>query len=159
MDTFLITLFVFGLIGVALYYYYTKQKALLESGQMVKREADFYKNEEIFTMKPISFEEMTNAIQNADFSAMRVSANVNSEKKYIVFTGSSFHAVLQEKESTKENAVYGFSLHDWHGRNGAAPIMDINILMTAVEKAILGPDPETKVTSAPINYKSKTSLF
>ena len=110
---------------------------LIKEGKAIKRETEFYKNEEFFT-----------AAIPANTAIEKISqVNVNGVK-----------AAAGRLRSG--HIGYRFAFTGWKTRNGGVyGYSEMNMLITAVEKALLAIDPDAVVETNRMKVKSKMSIL
>jgi hypothetical protein len=158
--TAFIIIVVIAIFGIALYYNVKRTNALTESGRIVKRGGNWYENAEQFTLSGADFERVVKGIQASDLSGTGVSVSKNDQKQALWFTTSTWRSVLRKLENAGDKDVYEFSMLHWKEHNGVVQTgVEMNILLTAVEKVFVSIDPATQVTTRPISVKTKTDFF
>lgn len=159
MTTFIIIVFV-GFIVFAVYYNVKRQKKLTSEGRILPRPGNWYLNAETFTLSGADFGRVTAGIQTADLAGAGVSVKKSDEKKALWFVGGTWQSVLHQKEDADGKNVYDYFLQHWKEHNGATQnVVEMNMVLTAVEKTLLAIDPAAQVTTRPLDVKTRTSLF
>lgn len=140
--------------GIALSAWYKSK--LMGEGKIVERSKDFAEFKEIFIMRPISDRELADAVKAADFKT-NTKATVSGNTGAMSFSvGEYFKAVLKNTENSAERSVYEFEFISWKSQYGSPSYAnEMNVLMTAVEKMILGLDPNAQVSSVKNEVKTK----
>ena len=137
-----------------------KANALIEDGRMVKRDISFVETAEVFTLSNADFSRVVDAIKVSDLSGTGVSADRNSEKQAILFKSGGWAAQLYRMEDDGNKYVYCFVFTSWQTYRGIPQNhVQMNLLITAVEKAFINIDQDTQVQSSKIRTKSKASFF
>ncbi|MCR5611090.1 MAG: hypothetical protein K6F68_04580 [Clostridiales bacterium] len=132
---------------------------LIDEGKIILRKSDFMRSAEIFTLDPPDPAAVVAAVKAFDYADMRVSMKGSSEKQQFAFTGSSWGAQLYKQDSD-EKAKYRFEFTNWKSSDGSVKDeTNMNKLLTAVEKMFIGFDPNTQVTTVPLELKTKHHLF
>lgn len=152
----------FLIIALMIWYYSKKEDRLKEEGKIVNREPQYWRLTSYFS---------TQALKDAIFSSLQSSA-VLSENKINVQQGSAAGSTLIFSYKNKWTAEltysgekdgshrYEFSFPHMTTRNGSPyGETEMNITLTAVEKAFLALDPNTTVRTREGQYKSKVKLF
>lgn len=159
MEAFII-IAVIAVFGIALYYNMKKNKELTDSGRIVKRSGLWYENAEQFTLSGADFDRVVKGIQASDLSGTGVSVSKSDEKKALWFASSTWRAVLHKMENAGDKDVYEFSMLHWKEHNGVVQTgVEMNLLLTAIEKVFVAIDPGTQVTTRPIHVKTKTDFI
>lgn len=160
MTAFLIILLVI-IIAAAAYYGYKKGTMLRESGKLAIREGRFWEDAELlYTKTP--FDELRKELMNADYSGSGVTApRSDGEQPILIFqSAKGFNAAVAYMGEIDGEHKYNFSILNWKMRNGAVQgFLEMNVLMTVVEKVFLALDPDTEAQIEPRQIKTKTKLF
>lgn len=138
-----------------------KYKASLQSGKILKREASFYEDKEIFRAfigdQSAFYNALTEAIKTAGVCSS--SGNYNST---VSFKGSNWSAQLTRLQSEDGSTMYSFGVTNIQyggGRTQYFNPYDLNVLLTAIEKVFLQFDINTLVYFQAINFKTKHDLI
>ncbi len=135
-----------------------KNQQLIDEGKMIRRQYRYAEQGEEFTAKIGSYKALADQIKNM-YRPCSAEGNASSQ---VNFTGQTFAARLYRVafDTTSGVGVYRFEFTRWkeyRGQYEGANAM--NILLTSIEKCFLALDPNTGVTSYPINFKTKHKLF
>lgn len=166
---FLIILFILVVAGITLAVKWPSMKAEREkriraeqNGDLIKRDAGFYKDEEIFTAHIPDMK----AFGGAMTEALRGTGVCNLSGSYdstvsLGGTKRSWQARLVKLESDGDMVRYSFGVtHYTDSTNEVMGMaLDLNYVLTAMEKTFLKFDPNTKVETKAIDFKSHRSLF
>ena len=151
---------ILGILAFAIFYGLQVRKQgteMMESGKIVKRQAEFYSRAELFTLRPVTSEEFNNAASDMSFPVQ-----VSGQTRNVTFTSRNFEARLQMTECTDAYCVYRFLFSHWEGRHGipdAGDLFTMNELLTDVEKLMLKLDPDTKVKTEEVERKTSHKFF
>jgi|GEM_PF-1556943 len=142
------------------------ENKMYDSGEMLKREKDFYKKREIFITKNIKFTDIINSLSKQKEYLDKNHIKYEEDKNYelIRFNHPNYkydwNAKLYCKKGDDENNVYVFEFTHWVSSNGVVVTVNLmNVCLTTVEKILLELDPDAKVSSEYIKTKTKTSFL
>ncbi len=141
-------------------YNYKKTRQLATNGNIIQREDLFWENTEyLYTVA--TYEEVLDGINRADFSACRVTTIPNYEgSKIIAFVAKGkFSAALVYHGEENGDHVYEFSVLSWKPDRLATAAIQMNGLLTTIEKIFLSIDPDTEAEIQINNVKTKTAFF
>jgi len=157
--TWLIIIVVAVVIVAAGIYGSNRRKKLIASGQIVERGSDFYRYTEIFTVGDVSFERVASAMRDTYFyNAANVS--IDSSQEAVRFKGADWTAWLYRNKDETERNAYSFCFTHWEARNSIPyGYMNMNTVLTAVEKTFLNLDPNTQVSSKKNSISTKHKFF
>lgn len=133
---------------------------LIREGKAIKRETEFYKNEEFFTAA-IPANTAIEKISQVNVNGVKASAGRLRSGHIGVGFGfkgywTATFAYLGAKD---EKALYRFAFTGWKTRNGGVyGYSEMNMLITAVEKALVAIDPDAVVETHRMKVKSKMSI-
>lgn len=151
------------IIGIAVYAGASKRKSLIESGRMIARPNNFIEMKEIFSLQSIDFMQLVEALKNADLSDVKLTGmKYNAAEKRVNFSGSyGWTAILYALESNDPGIDrYNFNFTHWNSRNSVPQgAVEMNILLTQLEKIFLALDPNTQVTNERMKLTTKTKFF
>lgn len=148
------------LIGGIIYIGVKRNQQLLAEGKIITRKSDFMENAEEFTFTAVEPEKITEAVKALDYNEMRTKMQGSSEKQLFKFTGTTWAAQLHKMSDDGAQIVCRFEFTSWKTHNGMPEnAVNMNKLMTAVEKMFLGFDPNTQVRTIPLEFKTKHSIF
>ena len=93
----------------------------------------------------------------ADISECKVSVEYDDDNQAMLYKSShAWNAVIEYQGTQDGKNVFKFSFPAYRTRNGMPYRADtMNIMETAVEKAILSLDPQTTVETHKMKYKTK----
>ncbi|MBR1739722.1 MAG: hypothetical protein IJ737_05455 [Ruminococcus sp.] len=159
-------------LGIAIPYglYLGKQQQnLTNSGQMLKREYDFYKKQNLFRSSVSGLEQLYSALDKGFLNSQGIACEHQRQNGCIAFAnqkvGGTFRAEIEPLgyNQTIGAYIYRYQLTHWTNvRNrgfSTADRIGANILLTAVEKAFLTLDYNAVVERSYAEFKSKTSFF
>lgn len=148
------------IMAVAIYFSLQTHKKLVAEGKIVSRSKNFMENAEEFTLVAVEPEKVTEAIKALNYNEMRTQMQGSSEQQLFKFTGNGWNAQLHRLEDNGTQVVYRFEFTHWKTHNGMAQdMMNMNKLLTAVEKMFLGFDSNTQVRSVALELKTKRSFL
>lgn len=142
---------------------YKAKKQLLSQGKMIEREGGFHKKIHQFTTTA-EFDQICSRLKSieSNFASAKIGYSIHSERKSIFFKNSKFQweAEFVFHERADDKNQYGFCFTQWTNKNGIpVNIYSMNILLTAIEKAILSLDSNAKVVSLDRQLTSKFKFF
>ena len=158
MPLWLIVILVCAVLFVVTTYISAKGKSkLIEQGLIINREKDFREQAEIFTLKPVSTDQVVAGLKDVN-AKTKVGVNGNMQQGY-TFDGGSYSrwkARLRCTEKNESQSVFRFVFTEWETENDR-PKDDtsMNILLTAVEKMFLQLDPQTQVKTEPVEIHTR----
>jgi hypothetical protein len=149
----LATLGVFGLI-----YFLNKGKKtkLSGEGKIIDRGSnDYFRQMHVFTTAADSIADIGNTLNKSVLFEENISVAPDYGKGLMIFRqggpGGSFSAALRTVGQDGERYIYRFQIESWRDLFGA------NVLLTAIERAFLQLDGNTKVQSQQARYKTKST--
>lgn len=157
-----------AVIGYGLIFYLnaSKKDKLKSENKIIDRDPIFFKREHCFETSVSGLKEIGDAIDKGALSSETISFEPDYERGIIIFHNNvsfgTFGAAL--RNAGNENGIYrySFKIDAWRERNGGITRQDMfnaNVLLTAIEKAFLKLDPQTKVSEQATKIKSKHTLF
>lgn len=160
MEWFVVLLISAVLIGGAVLIGLNINKKLVAEGKIISRRTNFMESAEEFTLSAVDPAKVTEAVKAMDYADMRTKMQGNSERQLFKFTGSGWTAQLHKLSDNGTQVVYRFEFTSWKTHNGmAGDALNMNKLITAVEKIFLGFDSNTQVRTVPLEFKTKHSFF
>lgn len=148
------------LIGLAVYLGAMARKKLLDAGKIIDRKKDFMEEAEEFALRVPDPAMVTDALRALNYAEFRCRMQEDGNQQIFQFTGSGWAARLFRKDLQQGYSLYRFSFTNWKTRNGMPEnALQMNQLLTAVEKMFLSIDPQTQVRSEPIQVKTKHNFF
>lgn len=137
-----------------------EQNQLIAQGRMLKRDAYFMECTETFTLSGGEYNRVLEAIKAANLSGTGVSVSSNASQQSFAFQASGWAAQMYRAKDDGDQFVYCFGFTKWKTRKGIPlDYVPMNLLLTAVEKAFLSIDPQTKVQSSKAKLKTRPSFF
>lgn len=131
-----------------------KRNQLMAEGKIIKRNANFYKNKQLFK----SFINDQQAFFNALTTAVRGTGICSVSGDYgstVVYNGKTWTAHLERLQSNDGSLMFSYMLIKYEEYRGIPKNMaDFNIMLTAIEKVFLQFDPDTQITEQVIAFKS-----
>lgn len=133
------------ILGAAILFKSMYQSSQIASGKLRRRPPDFTHYTSFFTLKNIPDEELVKAIKNLD-TKVKIKGNV---EEVLFECGSYFKAALTRLERDADKMVYSFAFTSWEEyANGRSDFdMEMNRLLTTIEKLFLELDPETRIST------------
>ena len=132
-------------------------KKLLNEGKIIKRDYHFAEKGEEFTAHIGSL-----AALGETLNQMPVPCKMQGNTAQVNFTGTTYAARLYKVDFNSElgMATYRFEFTAWKTYRGMYEQNDeMNMVLTAVEKAFLSLDAQTTVGTYDINFKTKHSFL
>ena len=143
-----------------------KKTELVSKGLIVERGNGFYKQAHVFGTSIGDFAAIAGAIDKNVLDGQKISFEPFIEQGQVVFQNrisfGSFRARLKTLGLNNGLYHYQFQVEEWRdGQHGTTrqDIFGANVLLTAIEKAFLRVDPETRADSIAAAYKTKPRLF
>ena len=139
---------------------YKKTRQLATNGNIIQREDLFWENTE-YLYTDATYEEVLNEINHTDFSSCNVTVTPNYEGSKIcafVAKGKFSAALVYHGEENGEH-IYEFSVLSWKPDRLATAAIQMNGLLTTIEKIFLSIDPDTEAEIQINNVKTKTAFF
>ncbi len=164
MDVMLIVVLSAAIIVIAVVYGMKKGRELHAQGKVVAREADFYEREFVYATPVFDFGALAEVVRRIDFAdaGAGVGWKINASRQMILFTNSSegFEAQLKALPDYMGEHQFRFRFTHWRTNRGIPHgLMNMNSLMTAFEKGMLGLDPYVTVSSKLGQIKSKVDML
>ncbi len=134
---------------------YRRISDLKDKGIIIKRESDFFRQKEIFSLKPFDFDTYIKTLKTLDWEHAS-SWKYSSESKLILFEyGKLWKAEFCIVDETDLSVTCEFKFTHWEEVNGSNQnIISMNATLTNVEKALVLTDPDTTVRSEYIKTKA-----
>lgn len=145
----------FGFMAALVAMGYLSKKQLTDSGRIIKREGQWWKDEEAFKTNATCSDVLA-AMKSIDVSGSGATVSWNSDGSLYRFKAAQWEACMTYEES----GAFVFSFLSWKTSNGVNVNSDaMNIVLTAVEKLFLEIDPNVAVQTSRGKYKSKVNFF
>ncbi len=160
MSTFLIIVICVALFAAAFYFGKQREERLISEGKIIKREADFYKYAEVFTVNGLNFGDILSEVGNTDYSEMKVA--IHKFASEIVFkSNDSWNATLSNLGENDGKNRFRFEFSAWTESKYGVPygIQTMNMMETRIEKMFLKHDESTGVEKEEIKLKTKHKFF
>lgn len=143
-----------------------KNQAAMASGDLIKRDTNFYKDKEFFVAHIEDQQAFYSALSAAvaKHGVCRASGNYGSR---VVFQGirGKWSAELVRIPSNDGTVRYSFSLSNFE-QTGASSFadeqmmsVDLNYILTAIERTFLQFDPRTQVSAQAIAFRSDSVVY
>ena len=150
-------------IGIGVIIGLNKSKAirqLMKEGRTIKRQITFVETAEIFTLSAGEYNRIIDTIKGMDFSGTGVAVESNKDKQAVLFKSNGWAAQLYRMETDGDKDIYCFNFTKWQTYRGIPQNhIQMNILLTELEKAFLRIDPGTKVENARLKTNTKTNFI
>ena len=130
------------------------KKKLAGKGMLIQRDKKFMENAEIFTLKSISSDQLTDGLRKVN-SETKVGITGDLKHGYRLDGGSwsKWSARLTCQQMDQAQSIFRFTFTEWKTDGGhAEDDISMNVVLTAVEKMFLGMDPNTQVQTVPVEY-------
>ena len=149
-----------GILAACIYFGMRQHNKLVGEGKIISRRTDFMESAEVFTLRAVDPGKVTEDIKAMDYADMHTSMKGSSERQAFRFEGSGWTAQLAKQDGEEGKSVYRFEFTGWKTRNGLAQdALNMNKLLTAVEKLFVSLDPDTQVTAVPLELQTKHSFL
>ena len=139
-----------------------KNKALLQSGKIVARQAAFWEYAEYF-LAEVSYEALRRVLLETDLRDCGVSVTPDLEgRAQILFRcRHGWNAVLRWQGSREDKNAFMLYFPAWKSSRYGAPygLSEMNMLVTRVEQLFLDMDPDTEVQNRRLQTKTKRSFI
>ena len=169
METGTVILLVGGFIALIVVLAIIGKRATDKSiaqGKMLKRSSDFMEYAEIFTTRPLPFQELANQVKQIQVERLKIEMKFSQYgASFVCSPGfiSGWTASLNELEvpdGRTDISRFRFEFTHWTEKNGSAECSTLmNRFLTEIEKAILTCDWNATVHSRPLKLQSKRSFF
>ncbi len=151
---------VVALVGIGAWYGLQKGNKLRSEGKIITRKSVFYEEGREFTVALNNPDLVAQKLKELPYSEMKLSMSGDSQRQSFNFTCYNFEAQLWCKSADEEKSVYCFTFNSWKTLHGlAAGSVEMNMLLTAIEKMFLSIDPNTQVRTWALETKTKHSFF
>lgn len=142
-----------------------KRKELMDAGKIVQRPYNFYDMAEIFTVGPVALQAIANVLMRSELGQMGIQAQADYQNQRIIFRHSYWVGQLKYMGETGPAEMGGKSVYRlWISsyrtyRSSVQGAIEMNEMMTVVEKTLLGFDPNTSVSTEMVTRKTKTDFI
>lgn len=164
MQWIIIILATLGIFGLVYFLNKNKKMRFLGENKIIDRgNNDYFKQMHVFTTVTVSIADIGNALNKSVLSEEDISIAPDYEKSLIVFhqggSDGSFAAALRTVGQDGESYIYRFQIESWTEKQGITrqDLLGANVLLTAIERAFLQLDRNTKVQSQQARYKTKSN--
>ena len=155
-----------GGIFLAWYLNNRKKSELASKGLIIDRGNGFFKQAHVFATGVGDFAAIAGSIDRNVLNEQKISFEPYIEHGQVLFQNNisfgSFRARLKTLGVQNGSYHYQFQVEEWRdGQYGTTrqDLFGANVLLTAIEKAFLRLDPETRSDSIAAAYKTKPALF
>ena len=133
--------------------------ALIEAGMIIHRDAEFMKNAYIFSLSKIDMDDLIAAMKDEGLPFAELEWKTGTDA--MTFRGSHWDAQMVKLESGEAGDQYQFKFLQWEimPYGGATHFTQMNILLTAIEKAVLKLDPHTTVQTERIKIETNSRFI
>lgn len=150
----------FAILGIVIYFSMKAHNKLVAEGKIISRRTDFAEDAEEFTFRAVEPAQITEAVKALDYGDMHAGMKGSSERQIFKFTGSGWAAQLYRMEAEDAQMRYRFEFTNWKTRNGMPQdALNMNKLLTAVEKVFLSFDPSAQVRAVPLELKTRHNFL
>lgn len=134
---------------------------MVANGEIISRDTKFMEKAELFTLNAPEPTAVSGRIKGFSvYEKGGISMKGSTEDQKYVFKASSWSAVLERQSVSDGKSVYRFQFVSWKTSNGMAQdSLNMNRLLTAIEKMFLEFDPQTQVGTELVDFKTKHKLF
>ena len=146
-----------GILAAAVTIGLARNKRLIREGKIVKRKGSFFEEEELFVTSA-SFESVLDALNRTDLSGAGVTLHPDPGSGQAVLFRSKhgWDSKLSRRETGDGKNRFRFAFTAWTTRDGIPWRADtMNMMLTAVEKALLSLDPDATVETRPMQIRTK----
>lgn len=152
--------------GIIYYLNISKKNKLMAENKIIDRNQSFFKKEHFFETSVSSIQELGDAIERGVLGSESISFEPDYGRGSIIFHNNvsfgTFGAALRSDGNAEGIYKYSFRVEAWKEKNGMITRQDLfnaNVLLTAIEKAFLKLDPQTRVSEQEMMIKTKHSFF
>lgn len=139
-----------------------RNKELLASGKIIKRQMDFWEYAEYF-LTDVSYEALRRVLLGTDLRdcAVSVTPEVNGQAQILFRCKHGWNAVIRWQGGRQGKNAYMFHFTAWRTGRYHIPcgLNQMNMLMTRLERLFLSMDPNTAVENRRLKVKTKTSFI
>ena len=145
-----------------------KRESLLAEQKIVERPKDFAEYTEEFTLRPVSMQEVEKTIQSSAV-LQENGCEIQTDDSRILFKNANYKAVLVCTEKNEEKSVWEFAFVEWSTYEYSTNTiirwlesnkdMEMNALLTGIEKMFLNFDSEAKVKKVKSDITSKRKFY
>ncbi len=139
-----------------------RNKKLLDSGKIVKRQMNFWENAEYF-LSAAGYEQLRDAILHTDFSdcGLSVTPDLDGQAQILFRCKHGWNALLRWQGCRDGQNLFMFHFPAWRSSRYGAPygVNQMNMIETRLERIFLNLDPDTRVESRRMQTKTKTSFI
>ena len=147
------------LVGVSMV---KKNKALMQSGKIVARQASFWEYAEYF-LAEVSYEALRRVLLETDLQdcGVSVTPDLNGRAEILFRCRHGWNAAIRWQGSREGQNAFVFNFTAWRSSRYGAPygLSEMNMLATRLEQLFLAMDPETQVQSRRMQTKTKRSFI
>jgi hypothetical protein len=160
MGVFGVIAVVVVVMGIACFFAMKSHNKMVAEGKIISRRTNFAESAEEFTLSAVSPEQVTNAVKQMDYADMHTKMQGSNEQQIFKFAGNGWAAQLHRLSENTAQVTYRFEFTNWKTHNGMPQdALNMNKLLTAVEKIFLNLDPSTQVRTVPLEFKTKHSFL
>jgi hypothetical protein len=152
-------------LGIIVFVYFVtapifkQAEALQSEGKIVKRDPNFVETAQIFTFSKVSMDDIIAALkkEGLPFAGLEWKATDNA----FGFIYSDWAAQIVKTNGDEAHDIFTFSFTQWKTMKYSvvSNITQMNQLLTAIEKAFLKFDSNTKVRAERVKVNTKNSFF
>ena len=150
-----------GAIIIGIRSHDAKMKKLVAEGKAAKRERIFWMRQTSFSTRISSIDEIYSIMNKSALNEFNINHKIEAGS-YVLFTqkvsGGSFAATLKTVGQNGDKYQYTYQIEQYQGTGGymkSKCLLTANILLTAIEKAILQLDKDTLVSYRTASLQTK----
>lgn len=156
------------LLGGLVMYNKMKSKQLQAEGKIIERSDDYLEQNHIFSTKTSSIESIFEQLNQDVLREHKINIQTYFSEGYIVFRNHDFagsFVVVFESQGCKDDGLYQYSfyfnsIHETKdGFYSRTDVFGSNVLLTAIERAVLELDGQAQVKREYAQRKVRTSIF
>ena len=132
---------------------------MFASGAIIKRDAGFMENIQRFTLSKASAENLIAAMKNEGLPFAGLEWKTGNDAMGFKYSDWTAQLVKLDGDANSDRYEFGFLQWQTNQYGGSVTVTQMNQLLTAIEKAFLKLDPNTKVQTERGKVKTKSSFF
>ena len=154
----------FAILGFIVYRNWKQQSQLTSEGKIIDRDRHFIEQAEDFTIACDDPNRIVIGVQSLAYSEMKISMTADEQNQAFRFTYTtamgSWNALLYCTGAPDGQVTYRFQFTSWRTSDyGVIGEVQMNMLLTAIEKMFLSIDPNTQVQTSLLETKTKHKLL
>lgn len=153
-----------AILGLIIYRNWKQQSQLTSEGKIIDRNRHFIEQAENFTLVCDNHNRVVSGVQSLAYSEMKISMTMDAQNQAFRFTYmtamGSWNALLYRMGAPDRRMTYRFQFTNWKTSDyGVIGEVQMNMLLTAIEKMFLSIDPNTQVQTSLLETKTKHKFF